>query len=157
MFTAIVFGKVPSAGLRAEPLDIRVRESEVVMPLKMAYVVGPMFANAAHNIDFVISRSRLHRTDPPSGIQMFNGGPVFFGHLRIQQVVTTQVGMTLNSQRYEVDLRGIVVAGDLTVCVDQSGGVDLRVRCEFYYEIASVNRAAKAMAIWRGEMRPVPA
>lgn len=157
MYTAIVFGSVPSAGLRSEPLDIRVRESEVVLPLKMAYVVGVMNAAAARNIDFVISRSRLHRTDPPSATQMFNGGPVFFGHQRIQLVVTTQVGMTLNNQRYEVDLRGITVAGDLTVCVDQSGGVNVRIRCEFYYEIASVDRAAKAMAIWRGEVRPVPA
>lgn len=160
MYTVINFGIVGSSGLASQPLDIRVRENEVVMPLRIAYVISVVSPGGVRDIDLVVSRSRLHRTDPPTGTQMFNGGLVFFGHIRISQLrEASALGLTAQalSLRFEMNLRGVVVAGDLTVCVDNGQNVALRIRCEFFYEIAPVSRAAKAMAIWRREVDPVPA
>lgn len=155
-YIAVAFGSVANGAAIGKPLDIHVREREIVMPLKVAYVWTPMLTGAARTLQFAISRAVQHRSDPPSGNEMIDGGSVFFGVGVVFKHTETQVGVELVTNRVEFDLRGVKVAGDLTVCVDSNAGQALRFRCEFFYEILEVSKLAKAVAMWRRETKEQP-
>lgn len=153
MYTALSFGIVADGTPTTVPLDIRVRETQVVMPLMVAYIWEGTFDNVSgRQWSACISRNMLHRADPPSDVAMFEGGPVFFGLAKVRQHFVTS-GFKNNVGRVEVNLRGVMVAGDLTMCYHQAAGNASRFRAEFYYDVVEVGRLQKAVAIWRTEVK----
>lgn len=156
-YSVVTFGTVPDNSEVTQPLDIRVRESQAIRPRMIAYIWQANQDNTGgRTITWAISRSMIHRSQPPSAVDMFEGGPVFFGLFVQRQQNLTSVGTQLRIGRHEVDLRGIQVAGDLTVCLSWIGGNPTIAKAEFFYEVVEVGKVAKAAMVWRTETKEQP-
>lgn len=156
MYQAASFGVVADGAQRTLPIDIRQRDEQIVAPLKVAYIISLLAVGAARAVTWGLSRSTGHRADPPSLTEIIGGGAGFFGVVQLALHWESGVGNTPFNYRLEADLRGVLVADDLTVCIANDAGVAILARAEFYYDIQPISRVDKAAAIWRRETREQP-